>query len=130
MNHRYLLEVNGQSRWVDGQWLQGQLWIHLNGETFIVESETKNFGQGKGGKAKSDIVAPMPGKVTKVLAQDGAKVAEGQVLIVMEAMKMEYSLKAEQAGTVQKVDCKVGDQVVLGKILVKVNPDVKPEASK
>lgn len=122
MNNRYLLEVDGQSRWVEGQWLQGQLWLHLNGETFIVESETKNFGQGKGGKTKSDIVSPMPGKVTKVLAQDGAQVEVGQILIVMEAMKMEYSLKAEQAGTVQKIDCKVGDQVALGKVLVKVKP--------
>lgn len=122
MNHRYLLEVNGESRWVEGQWLQGQLWLHLNGETFVVENETKSYGQGKGGKAKSDIVAPMPGKVTKVLAQNGAAVAAGQVLIVMEAMKMEYSLKAEQAGEIQKVDCRAGDQVALGKVLVKIKP--------
>lgn len=122
MNHRYLLEVNGKSRWVEGQWLQGELWLHLDGETFIVESETKSFGQGKAGAAKSDIVAPMPGKVTKVFAQDGSSVAAGQVLVVMEAMKMEYSLKAELAGTVAKVDCAVGDQVSLGKTLVKIKP--------
>jgi len=121
MNHRYWIEVDGKGLWLEGQWLQGKLWLHFNGETLAVENENKDFGQGKGSRTKSDIVSPMPGKVTKVLAVEGAPVTEGQVLIVMEAMKMEYSLKAEQPGVVQKIDCKVGDQVSLGKTLVKVS---------
>lgn len=123
MNHRFWIEADGKGQWVDGQWLQGKLWLHMNGETFVAESEAKVFGQGRGAKTKSDIVAPMPGKVTKVLAHDGSMISVGQVLVVMEAMKMEYSLKAEQAGIVKRVDCKVGDQVALGKVLVKIDAD-------
>lgn len=124
MTHRYLLEVKGQSRWVDAQWLQGRLWIHLDGETFIVEDENKDFGQGAGAKVKADVISPMPGKVTKVTARTGDKIKVGDVLVVMEAMKMEYSLKAEMDGEIQKVDCKIGDQVALGKILVRIKADV------
>lgn len=136
MNHRYWIQTEGkdkvlnQGQWVEGLWLQGRLWLHVNGETFVVENQNKDFGQGQGTKTKSDIISPMPGKVTKVLAQESASVSVGQVLIVMEAMKMEYSLKAEVAGTVTQVECQVGDQVPLGKRLVKVSAEkAEPTAS-
>lgn len=120
MNHRYWIEVAGKGQWMTGQWIQGKLWIHAEGQTFVAETETKSYGKGKSTKAKADIHALMPGKVTKVLAVVGTAVTVGQVLVVMEAMKMEYSLKAETAGIVKKIHCQVGDQVPLGKILVSV----------
>lgn len=117
------IEAEGRGTWVQGQWVAGRLWVHLNGETRVLEPEVKTYGQGKSGQAKADIAAPMPGKVTKLLVKDGEAVSVGQVLAVMEAMKMEYSLKAEQAGTVKTVECKVGDQVALGKVLVRIEPE-------
>jgi propionyl-CoA carboxylase alpha chain len=64
--------------------------------------------------------APMPGSVIKVLVTEGEAVAEGQVLVVLEAMKMEHSLRAPHPGTVTSVRTSPGDQVEAGEILVVV----------
>ncbi|MEO8065201.1 MAG: acetyl/propionyl/methylcrotonyl-CoA carboxylase subunit alpha [Pseudomonadota bacterium] len=60
------------------------------------------------------LTAPMPGRVIAILASAGEKVARGAPLIVMEAMKMEHTMKAPAAGTVTRILCKVGEQVTEG----------------
>jgi propionyl-CoA carboxylase alpha chain len=67
--------------------------------------------------------APMPGQVIRVDAVEGARVSEGSVLVVMEAMKMEHTLRAPHAGTVAQVLCTPGDQVEAGEVLVVVEED-------
>ena len=56
----------------------------------------------------------MPGKVIKVNHLEGDSVEKGQVLIIMEAMKMEHRMEAPVAGTVTKLHCKEGDVVDQG----------------
>ena len=71
-----------------------------------------------GGASLGDAVAPMPGVIEKVAVEDGAVVGAGDPLVVMIAMKMEYVIKAPKAGTVKKVNTKLGDFVEKGKVLV------------
>lgn len=128
MSHRVWIEAEtpGQipsGEWVEGLWIRGDLWVHFRGETRKIAAEEKSFGGGKTGRAKEDVQAPMPGKVTKVLCKEGQVVSEGDVLVVMEAMKMEYSLKADVSGKVVKVECQAGDQVTLGKVLIRLKSE-------
>jgi 3-methylcrotonyl-CoA carboxylase alpha subunit len=68
--------------------------------------------------ADDRMTAPMPGRVIALLAEAGARVAAGQPLIVLEAMKMEHTIKAPSAGIVEAFRHRVGDQVEEGEELV------------
>jgi len=73
---------------------------------------------GGGGGSLGDAVAPMPGVIEKVMVEEGSVVEAGDPLMIMIAMKMEYVIKAPKAGTVTKVNSKLGDFVAKGKVLV------------
>ncbi|NNI40248.1 sodium-extruding oxaloacetate decarboxylase subunit alpha [Pasteurella multocida] len=64
------------------------------------------------------VSAPMSGNIWKVVAKEGQKVAEGDVLLILEAMKMETEIRASQAGTVQSIHVKAGDTVAVGDTLM------------
>jgi glutaconyl-CoA decarboxylase len=63
----------------------------------------------------------MPGKILKVMVQQGASVSAGQAIVVLEAMKMENEIFAPSAGTVTEVRCKEGDSVNTGDVLVVIS---------
>jgi acetyl/propionyl-CoA carboxylase alpha subunit len=62
--------------------------------------------------------APMPGRVVRVEVEPGQAVSGGQVLLVLEAMKMEHTIRSPRDGVVSEVDCAPGDQVEAGAVLV------------
>ncbi len=66
------------------------------------------------------LVAPMPGKVVKVLASVGQEVAAGAALVVLEAMKMEHTVRAATAGTVRALHVELGEQVDTDRLLAVV----------
>jgi len=70
----------------------------------------------------------MPGKVTAVEVSQGEKVAKGQRLLTLEAMKMEHALTAPFDGTVAELNAKSGAQVTEGQLLVKVEPEEQPSS--
>jgi 3-methylcrotonyl-CoA carboxylase alpha subunit len=93
------------------------------------EGQAYEFALGSRGTGAShgahdgEIEAPMPGKVTSVEVKKGDKVAKGQRLLTLEAMKMEHGLTAPFDGTVAELAAKPGVQVSEGQLLVKVEPD-------
>ena len=66
------------------------------------------------------VVAPLSGRVVSVTAQLGAQVRAGEVLIVIEAMKMEHRLCAGADGRIEQIEVRVGDQTRVGQILARV----------
>jgi len=63
------------------------------------------------------VPAPLAGNIFKVLVSPGQQVAQGEVVMIMEAMKMETEISADKAGTVGQVMVKEGDSVVVGDAL-------------
>lgn len=64
------------------------------------------------------VAAPLAGNIWKVIASEGQQVAEGDVLLILEAMKMETEIRAAQAGTVRGITVKAGDAVAVGDTLM------------
>ncbi len=89
------------------------------------KKKPKRAGKGGGGGgavATGDIVAPMQGTVVKFAVEEGAEVAAGDLICVLEAMKMENNISAGIAGTVTKVHFAAGDVVESGAVLAHVEP--------
>lgn len=123
------LELIIDDQVVRGQCLKinGVLWCHLNGRTHIIESSNMRAAKKTTQDAFSkEIVSPMPGKIIKVLVSPGQSIEAQHVVIVMEAMKMEYSLKAKAQHVIRKVLCQEGQTVQLGQTLVEFE-DAKNE---
>jgi propionyl-CoA carboxylase alpha chain len=114
------LEVDGIRRHVQ---------VHRVGDTSYVDSglgssvlvEQPRFPEPGSGVAAGSLTAPMPGTVVRVNAEPGAQVAAGDVLLVLEAMKMEHPVRATVDGAVSEVLVAAGQQVDAGAVLVVVS---------
>ncbi len=74
-------------------------------------------GSGKAAASGDSVTAPMQGTVVKVVVADGDEIAEGDVVVVIEAMKMEQPIKAHKAGTVSGMAAEVGKTVTNGAVI-------------
>lgn len=90
----------------------------------ITITDPKNQKRIKGSHADSGgMSSPMPGKILKVLVKVGDIVKKGDPLIVMEAMKMEHTIKASESGVVESLDCSEGRLVDGGITLCSIKSD-------
>jgi 3-methylcrotonyl-CoA carboxylase alpha subunit len=96
--------------------------VFKDGQPFLFSTEVRGTGTTHG-LHDGEIEAPMPGKVTAVEVSQGEKVAKGQRLLTLEAMKMEHALTAPFDGTVSELNALAGTQVTEGQMLVKVEAD-------
>jgi acetyl-CoA/propionyl-CoA carboxylase biotin carboxyl carrier protein len=75
-------------------------------------------GKKSGAAASGDAVtSPMQGTIVKIAVEEGQEIAEGDVVVVLEAMKMEQPLKAHKAGTVTGLQAEVGATVTNGAVI-------------
>jgi acetyl/propionyl-CoA carboxylase alpha subunit len=77
-------------------------------------------GGGGGPDGPRPVKAPMPGRVVRVLVNDGQDVVEGEAIVVIEAMKMQNELRSPKGGRVVRVTVGVGDAVGAGDVLAVV----------
>ncbi|WP_280546284.1 MULTISPECIES: sodium-extruding oxaloacetate decarboxylase subunit alpha [unclassified Halomonas] len=107
--------------------------VKVNGKQYVVEvAEGGEVGQvaEQGGSAPAAsepaapsgeaITAPLAGNIFKVNVRQGDSVEEGDVVIILEAMKMETEVRATAAGTVSSVNVSEGDSVVVGDVLIEL----------
>ncbi len=102
----------------------GALDVYVNGRRYPVRlRDPRRLGRTRGRverEGRREIVAPMPGKVVRVLVSPRQKVEAGQGLLVVEAMKMQNEIRSPQAGTVAEIRVTEGDAVGSGQALVVV----------
>ena len=79
-------------------------------------------GETEEAVGEDKIVAPLPGTVVALLAEEGATLEKGAAILTLEVMKMEQTLRAPYAGVLKKIKCKVGDIVGEGVELAEVEP--------
>jgi len=113
----YALQVNGKTVRVQ---IDGKL-ATVNGKTYTVEiQDTEPTRDSTSAANAAPVHAQMPGKVIRILKQAGDRVQEGEVILILEAMKMEVQITAPVAGTLVEMPLNIGDQVSNGQVLALV----------
>lgn len=114
------VNVNGHQHSVQVVTHGNTIYVFQDGRCDVF-SQPDPLAQSATDGAGGDVVAaPMPGLVTHVAASKGLKVAEGDALMILEAMKMEHTLRAPRDGVVAEVLCDTGDQITDGAILIRL----------
>ena len=91
----------------------------FDGEIYVVELEEKG-ARARTRHRDHSMEAPMPGSVLRILVAAGDVVAKGAPLLILEAMKMEHTVRASEAGTVRELHVAVGDQEDADRLLAVV----------
>jgi len=100
----------------------GKLKLQTGAQEFIAEViDPRSWSGRRHGQVEAEgrqpIVAPMPGKVVRLLVRAGDRVEAGQGLLVVEAMKMQNEIRSPKSGTVERVLAKEGQPVTAGEVL-------------
>ncbi|GBE30524.1 MAG TPA: biotin/lipoyl-binding protein [Bacteroidetes bacterium] len=97
----------------------GTVWAAVDGRVYRF-STVSDDGGGAAAVTENMVAAPMPGNVIKVFVKVGDTVDEGAPVLIVEAMKMEYTLRAPLSGEIVSLSCSEGDQVDANVPLVEI----------
>jgi geranyl-CoA carboxylase alpha subunit len=98
----------------------GQLWLFTRPGSLCLMDRTQAIASSQAGVRSGTLKAPMDGAIVDVLVSEGSAVIKGQLLVVLEAMKMEHPLKSGIDGVLKRLQVRVGDQVKNRQILLEV----------
>jgi geranyl-CoA carboxylase alpha subunit len=98
----------------------GRLWLFTRPGSLQFVDRTQAQVTGQASVSSGTLKAPMDGAIVDVLVNEGSQVTKGQLLVVLEAMKMEHPLKSGIDGVLKRLQVKVGDQVKNRQILLEV----------
>lgn len=102
-----------------------QIWLAGGGRTWMLEELAEDSARPDDAHSgDAELVSPMPGSVVAVSIQDGEPVEAGAVVVAVEAMKMEHSLRSPVAGVVELLVA-VGDQVRVGQLLARITANTE-----
>ncbi len=119
---RFELTVDGVREPVYVSASGSSVFVDLRSGLSVELAEVPRFPEPEKAADKGALVAPMPGRVLSVHASAGDNVAAGQLLVIVEAMKMEHRITAPAAGHVRELHAVAGQQVATGDVLVALDP--------
>ena len=122
----YSILLNGTSFEVRMERLGAELRATTGGGDFrIVVPDEREWRRKRGGAVEAEgrqqVLAPMPGKIVRVLVKTGDTVRAGQGLLVVEAMKMQNEIRAPKSGTIDRVAVVEGQTVNAGEVVAIVS---------
>ena len=120
----YEVELEGE----ETQWkatVGGQTFEIQMPEATVVAKPRRSGGRKK--KKSGTVSANIPGKVVTVEVEEGQTVTEGQVILILEAMKMQNEIQAPVSGTVVSVQCSEGEAIEANVPLVVIEPTVSDD---
>ena len=117
------LELDGIRRRIAYQQQGEQLWLYGHYGNLELLDVTHEPAGGQNAASSGAVKAPMDGAIVDVLVSEGERVSKGQLLVVLEAMKMEHPMKAGVDGTVRRIGISKGDQVKNRQLLVEIEAD-------
>jgi biotin carboxyl carrier protein len=118
---RFLVERDGRRRVAYGVRTGGRTWVFLDGEVTIIEPASPSGGRAAAADDLGSLSAPMPATVVAIAVKPGQRVAAGDVLIRLEAMKMELPVRAPRDATVIALKCREGELVQPGVPLLELD---------
>lgn len=119
----YSILINGKSFEVRVESLGAELRAIAGGREFkVVIQDEREWRRNRAGSVEAEgrqqVLAPMPGKIVRVLVGAGDSVRAGQGLLVVEAMKMQNEIRAPKSGTIDRVRVVEGQTVNAGEVVV------------
>ncbi|HIG38107.1 MAG TPA: biotin/lipoyl-binding protein [Candidatus Poseidoniales archaeon] len=130
MSEKRKVTVDGEEFEVDIE-RDGETWkVRVGGREFSIQVDSgmpseitkRSTGRGRRRNRSGTISSSIPGKVVSLHAAVGDQVEEGEVLLILEAMKMQNEIQAPIPGTVSEVNCESGDSVEANVPLVIIEP--------
>ena len=125
------VKVDGEEYEVELEKQDGVWNVTIEGKSFNIEIEGGSVGDTSGSKRKKSargkksgtISSTIPGKIVSISAKEGQKVSEVDVVMILEAMKMQNEIQAPLPGTVTAINCKPGDNVEANSPLIIILPE-------
>lgn len=114
------MTIDGRVHMVHVVRVAGTVHVAVGGVSYVFEPDTPIAASEGYVLVNPLIVAPMPGKVLKVLVTKGQQVAAGDTLLILEAMKMETRIRAEGAGIIQRLLVEEGQMIDGGALLIEL----------
>ena len=127
------VKVDGEEYEVELEKQEGVWNVTIEGKSFRIEIEGGSVGDMAGnkrkkkgrGKKSGTISSTIPGKIVSIAVEEGNIVAEGDVVMILEAMKMQNEIQAPLSGSVTAVNCKPGDSIEANSPLIVIQPEEK-----
>ena len=125
------VKVDGEEYEVELEKQDGVWNVTIEGKSFNIEIEGSSVGDTSGSKRKKSargkksgtISSTIPGKIVSISVKEGEIVSEGDVVMILEAMKMQNEIQAPLSGTVTALNCKPGDSVEANSPLIIIRPE-------
>jgi len=95
-------------------------WVFLDGRVYVVSPATGSVARRSGVDDRGALTSPMPATVLAIHVEPGQRVTRDEVLMVLEAMKMELPVRAPRDGRITKVACRPGELVQAGVTLLEI----------